>query len=65
MRVSDMMQKLATITATYGDLEIVGGDISDDMALRTVVVVDRNGVALIDGGDEGAIEGVFITAADR
>lgn len=43
MKISKAIETLAKILGEYGDIEITGGSMSDDVPLRKIVVTDVEG----------------------
>lgn len=60
MRTSELMNRLAVIRLTYGDLPILGGYITDDSGVSKVSVLDHEGVEIEGVVDVDTIAGVFI-----
>lgn len=64
MKISEAMKQLTAIKEKYGDLEIVGGYITDDTPLREIITVDRDGMS-ISNFDNNASKlpiGVFLSS---
>lgn len=66
MRISLLIQKLATIQVKYGDIEVTGGSLSDDTPLRNVCVTDIDGGEVWPSNVNGTpephhIDGVFLS----
>jgi len=64
MRISETIHALMVIQQKFGDLEIVGGYLNDDSGLRSVSVVNNNGMEIYphdpNGVGQSDIEGVFL-----
>lgn len=63
MKLSELISQLESIRQQFGDLEILGGDISDDSTIRSVLVLDEQGRDVESSDQEvGPPHGVFLSA---
>lgn len=58
MKISEAIKKLTQIKEHHGDLEILGGYLSDDRPPRDIYVINMNGEVWLT--NKGDIAGVFI-----
>lgn len=65
MKISEAIRQLQRIHAKFGDLQIVGGSMSDDAPLREIAVLNKDGVEIypkeIERPGEGVVDGVFLS----
>lgn len=64
MKISEVMTTLAQIKEKYGDIEVTGGAMSDDVALSQITVTDSEGMEVWPTDPNGVagknkIDGVF------
>lgn len=66
MKTSDALHRLQNILDKYGDLDIVGGFLSDETPPRDIIVVNKEGMEIYPNDPNGVgqadVEGVYITS---
>lgn len=61
MRISDAVKTLNEITAEFGDLEFVGGSVTDDRPINSLCVIDVEGHEIWPN-DPNGVKGQFEVA---
>lgn len=64
MKISETIQRLEKIKAEFGDISIIGGYMSDDTILTSILVVNEDGMEVFpkkEGNPNSPIDGVFLT----
>lgn len=64
MKISDALAQLTAIQARFGDLDIIGGSMTDDTPLGWIGVLNQEGMEIFpndpNGVGENNVAGVFI-----
>ena len=59
MNIDQMIERLQEIKAKHGNLEVVGGFMTDDSRPQSIIVINSDG-SEYTGGEEETVEGIFI-----
>ena len=59
MKASELAKNLQNLIDEFGDLDVVGGELHDDVGPESVVAVDDDGC---ETSDEGEVVGFYICA---
>ena len=60
MKASTLIKLLENSIMAHGDLEVIGGTLSDDTPLRSVTIISSDGCEVFDNSEKAI--GIFLEA---